>query len=94
MLNELGLSEIAAELNSSDFPELHEKLEGPMRKWLEDRTVEDVEVDGVSLKEAMEVPGSNFIFAIQGLNDLLTGTLSDDERKALVYHLKNPMIRA
>ena len=93
LTNELGYGEASAEAYSGSFPELHEKLEGPMKKWLENRTVEDVEVEGVSLKEAMEAQRgeAKFLHAIQGLNDLLTRDLSSEEREALKLTLKTRM---
>lgn len=94
LIKELGFSEIAAELNSSHFPDLHEKLEGPMKKWLDDRSVEDVEVEGVTLREVMDAHGGKFLEAISGLNDLLVKDLTDEEREALKVLLKKPMLRA
>ena len=65
-----------------------------MKKWLDDRTVEDVEVDGVTLKEVMDVQGWGFLEAISGLNDLLVKDMNDEERAALKVILRNPPIIA
>ena len=92
LTGELGYSEVDAEVYAGQYPELHETLGVPMEQWLEDRTFEDVKVDGVSLKEVMEVHGSNFVQATRQLNDLLVKPLSDGDKQALVDYLQNPPI--
>ena len=74
------------------YPLLHEDLREPVEAWFKDRTVQDFEVDGISIKQVMEAQGTHFLNAVRGLNDLLTKELTDEEREALKTILTTPLV--
>lgn len=93
LVEELKQDEATAQVNSEVFPVLDDQLEESMKQWLTDRTVVDVSVEGVSLKEIMEKHGSNFLYAISSLNDLLNPKMDPVQKEALKKFLASPLIR-
>ncbi len=71
------------------FPEIHDELSHSVQKWLEDRTIEDVDVFGLTIKELMNVnKHENFLHAIQMLNGLYD--MDEEERTDMIRILRTP----
>jgi len=93
LIDELGYSKASAETFLEDFPPIHDKLSGAVNHWLEDRTVEDLNLYGLTIKEMMKTHGYNFILTIKILNRLLDEDLTEERRQRLAEDLKKPFPR-
>lgn len=93
LIAEQGFSSIAADAFLNDFPPIHDELAEAVLHWLADRTVFDVDVAGVSVKEVMETRGDHFLMAVRLLNRLLDADVSPDQRERMARLLRRPVIR-
>lgn len=86
MLDPLGVDHLLR-----DFPEIHEPLAGAVSRWLDDQTIEDVSVDGLSIQELMARRRSHFLVAVKELNMLLDDVLPEEKRKRWRALLEKPV---
>jgi hypothetical protein len=91
LINELGYSPIDADLYLRDFPPIHAELADAVEQWLVDRTIQDVEVSGLSITEVMQVRGYHFLMALRALNKILEPGTTPDRRKRMVESLRQPV---
>jgi hypothetical protein len=75
-----------------DFPPIQEPLAQAVQKWLEDRTIVDISVEGLTIKKVIHDQGYHFLIAVKNLNKLLDQTIPEDERKNLLKALKIPSV--
>jgi len=94
LITELGYDPKIADVYLDSYPEIHEDLADAAKAWLEDRTVVDVMVEGVTIRQLMDAHDSHFLNALSSLNDLLTLVLDDEQKSSLVSFLRSPLIRA
>ncbi len=92
LVKELSFEAEMVDVYLDMYPLLHEDLRGPVEAWFKDRTVQDFEVEGISIRQVMEAQGTHFLNAVHGLNDLLTMELTDEERRALKTVLTTPLV--
>ena len=93
LIQELGYTRISAESFLRDFPPVHNELAGAVRQWLDDRTVLDVSVFGLSISEYMRIRHAHFLMAVRDLNRLLDADLTPERRERLIKILQKPVIR-
>ena len=91
--SELGYSRTEVNLFMENFPVLHPSLEPIVEQWLEDRTIVDIEVEGLSLKDVMEKQQRHFLAVIVKFDALLDDTLSIEDRQRLHRFLKRQLWR-
>ena len=91
LIKEMGYSKRNANLLLQDFPPLPEQLTGAVRKWLNDRTVTEIVVDGISLQEVMDNQQVDFLVAVRELNKLLDPSIPLDKRENLKKILQEPV---
>lgn len=91
LIAELGFSPIAADAFLSDFPPIHDELAESVSRWLTDRTVLDVDVAGVTIRELMQARGDHFLMAVRLL--LLDADVSPAQRERMASLLRRPVIR-
>lgn len=68
------------------YPQIHDELVPSVQKWLDDGTVLDTTVDGLTIKQVMQKQGCNLLSAIRYLNVLLddiTPERREELKKAL-----------
>ncbi len=93
LVTELGYPPGTADVFLRDFPPLHDELAEPVNRWLEDRTVQDVSVCGLSMSEVMRTQRYNVLLAAKYMNRLLDPALPPERREKLVASLRKPAVR-
>jgi len=93
LVAELGFSSFDADWFLRDYPRIHDELAEAVTRWLTDRTVLDVSVGGVTIKEVMQTRGDHFLMAVRLLNRLLDADVSPDQRERMARLLRRPVIR-
>lgn len=88
MVSELGYAQFEAEQFLDTIPSVHDKLQTVIEQWLEDRTVIDISVLGITLQGIIERRRCNFIIAIRYLNLLLSDDLLNEQNKSLISMLQ------
>ncbi len=89
LTKELNYNDHTAKGFLEHFPPIHDELSHAVEKWLEDRTIEDVEVYGLSIKEIMSVnENESFLNAIKMLNALYDK--DEEERTNFIRILRKP----
>ena len=63
LINELGYIPVAADFFLRHYPAIHDELAPAVERWLEDRTVLDTEINGISIKQVMQIQACNFLMA-------------------------------
>lgn len=94
LTSELGFSFQEADLYLENYPLLHDLLMDSVKTWLKDRSISDKVFEGISIIEVMNAHNCHFLSAIKKINNLLTRSLSDKQKKALISSLKTAPIRA
>ncbi len=74
-----------------NYPPLPDAFGKAVEQWLIDKTVPDLEVDGITLKDVMTNRHSHFLVAIRDLSHLLDPTLSADEQAQWHRILSTPL---
>lgn len=92
LIEEMGYAPGAADDYLDRWGPLHDSLAGIMTAWLEDRTVPDIEIEGVRLQKLMCDHRMSFLNALDSVNDLLVLPLGDLEREALRGFLSHPPV--
>ncbi|MCS6880462.1 MAG: hypothetical protein RMK84_05120 [Oscillochloridaceae bacterium] len=90
LVTELNYHPVSAECFLQNYPPIHEELGKVVESWLEDRTIPDFSVNGLSIREIMQVQSCNFLVAVKYLNQLLDPELAPAERERLVAMLRRP----
>jgi len=93
LTEELGFSALGASMFLRDFPPIHDELAKSVSRWFSDRTVLDVSVGGISLKEVMQARGDHFLMAVRLLNRLLDADVAPEEREEQAQLLRRPVTR-
>lgn len=93
LINELSYTPIAADFFLRHYPAIHDELAPAVERWLEDRTVLDTEINGISIKHVMQIQACNFLMAIIHLNVLLNPNLTDEQRTILLRVKDTPIPR-
>jgi hypothetical protein len=89
LTKELGYKDYAVKGLLKDYPQIHDELSHAVEKWLEDRTIEDVDVFGLSVKELMNInDNETFLHAIKMLNALYN--MNEEERTNFIRILRKP----
>lgn len=91
LTEELGYDPIDADLFLKDYPPIHNELIEAVQRWLQDRTVVDVKISGVSVSEVMQASGCNFLVAIRDMDRLLDPGLSEERRRQMAESLRQPV---
>ena len=88
LTTELGYDSVAADRFAKHFPPVHDELVEATEQWLKDRTVNDVSISELSIKEVMRVQGYHFLLAIREMNRLLDKDLTSDQRQSMIDSLR------
>jgi hypothetical protein len=75
-----------------DYPPIHDDLGEAVEQWLDDRTIKDTVVDGLSINEVMTKQRVHFLQAVKKLNMLLDENTPSEERKLLRKILSRQVI--
>ena len=60
LVNELSYSDYVAEITLEDLYNLNEVLDDILQKWVDDRTIIDIKIEGFSITALMEERGFSF----------------------------------
>lgn len=91
LVSELGYKSFQVDKLLENYPTIHDPLAGAVQQWLEDRTILDVAVEGMTIEFVMHNRRCNFILAVEKLNRLLDEDLMPDQRQRLVQYLMQPV---
>jgi hypothetical protein len=91
LVSELDYETHQAELFLEDYPVIHEELEEAVKKWFEDRTIMNFDVEGIAISEFMKIRNYNFLLAIKELNKLFDKDITEKEREKLKRLIIKPM---
>lgn len=89
---ELGYSSFEANSYLRDYPPIHDELVEVVKRWLQDRTITDFYMFGLSLQEYMSNHRANFLMAVRDFNHLFDDDLSPERRDRLVGIMHKPII--
>ncbi len=73
------------------YPKLHEQMMNALNVWLENRTVSDIQIEGLSISDVMNTRRCHFLVAIRDLDRFYDENLIGDERDQWVRILKSPV---
>jgi hypothetical protein len=93
LTSELGYRPGQAEYFVRSFPPVHGELSEAVNRWLQDRTILDTKVYGISLQEVMQIKRCNFLNAVKSLNRLLDNDIGDKRRDQMLTNLRIPFPR-
>ena len=89
LTEELGYNNIQAEIFCDlHLSSVHNELTKAVKRYLEDRTIIDISIHGLSIQELMKVQHVDFLEAIFYLNRILDDDVVDKDR--LVELLRRP----
>ena len=74
-----------------DYPPIHNQLAPAIEQWLKDRTVTDINIEDLSIKQVMSNQQVHFLVAIKRLNELLDENIPSDQRRKLLKILNQPV---
>jgi hypothetical protein len=92
LVTELGYSSFEANIYLRDYPSIHDELVEVVQKWLEDRTITDINVFGLSLVEYMRNHRAHFLMAVRDFNRLFDNDLTSERRERLIGIMHKPVI--
>jgi len=92
MIEEEGYTPYKVDLLLKDYPSIHEKLGDTVTQWLLDRTINDVVIEGLSIKQVMIKRQLHFLVAIKKLNTLLDKNIPIKVRNSLLRRLNRQVI--
>ena len=90
LIEELGYTPGQAKVFIDDFPPIYEPLDTAVKQWLTDRTISDVTVEGMTIKEIMLRHSTDFLEAVQELDALLDPRMTSEHRPSVINMLKSP----
>lgn len=93
LVTELNYKPTNADIYLQDYPPIHDELSEAVNQWLEDRSIKNISISGLSIKEIMETRRCHFLMAVQNLNRMLDEDLTPHQRERLIEILKKPVIR-
>lgn len=91
MVDEQGYTANKVDQLLADYPAVDDRFAEAIEQWLEDRTIADVSVDGLSLKEVIDNRRFHFLVAVRTLNELLEKELPEPDRSRQVEALRTPV---
>lgn len=91
LINEFGYTSIGADSYLRRYPPIHDELVPTIQQWLKDRSVQDVNTHGLSIREIMRIQNFHFLEAVKYLNVLLDEDLSSDDRDELIDFYRTPI---
>jgi len=91
LVDEMQFPEFDVDVFLHDFPSLHDRLSSAVEQWLQDRTVADTVVEGLSIKDVMRKRRSHFLAAIRDLNILLDERIPAERRQRFKETLEKPV---
>jgi hypothetical protein len=91
ILLEEKLTPFQADNLLNHYPPIHDSLRGAIDQWLEERTMPEVAVEGITLGEVMEKRHCHFLIAIRDLSRLLTAELTPEKREQWHRILTTPV---
>ena len=94
LVSELGYNSTDADLYLKDYPQLHDELREAVQRWLNDRSISDTTVYGVSIEDVMHARGSHFLMAVSAINRLFDTELSPVQRERMLDNLRQRIPRA
>jgi hypothetical protein len=92
LINREKLKPFLADLILKDYPALEDALAAAVEQWLASGTFDNIEVEGLTIKQVMQLRRSNFMVAVKELNRLLDPALSAETRNRLRDILNKPVI--
>jgi len=92
LIAELGYSSFEANSYLRDYPAIHDELVEVVQQWLQDRTITDFNVFGLSLKEYMRNHRAHFLMAVRDFNRLFDDDLTPGRRERLIGIMHKPVI--
>ncbi len=73
------------------IPELDDIFKPAVERWLSDRTVLDLSVEGLTISQVMATRKSSFLTAVRDLNILLRSDYPEDFREKFKQALQQPI---
>jgi serine kinase of HPr protein (carbohydrate metabolism regulator) len=92
LVGELGYKPYEADIYLKDYPELFGELAPAVEKWFEDRTISDVSVKGVSIKDLMRIHKCHFLMAVSELNPLFKPDMTEEKKTEYARIIQKPHI--
>lgn len=91
LIEEMKLPAFDVELFLKNFPPLHDSLSSAVEQWLKDRTIAEVVIEGLAIKDVMKKRRSHFLAALRDLNTLLDESIPAEKRQRFKKTLKKPV---
>lgn len=88
LIEEMKLPAFDVELFLKDFPPLHDSLSSAVEQWLKDRTIGEIVVEGLTIKDVMKKRRCHFLVALRDLNVLLDESIPVEKRQRFKETLK------
>ncbi len=92
LMEEEHLPSFRVDLILKEFPPIDEALATAVKQWLEKRSFDDVQVDGLSISEVMRLRRCHFLIAVKDLARLQDPELPAESRRRLREILSKPVI--
>jgi len=92
MVEEQGFTPSKVDLLLADYPAIDERFAAAIEQWLESRTLAEISVHGISLKEIIENRQFHFLVAIRRLNDLLDEQVPSPDLNREIEALRTPVV--
>lgn len=94
LVSELEFEPDEADLYLNHYPDLDDTLGKAVETWLKDRSILDIEIEGITIQQVMQNHNIHFLGAVKSLNGLLTRKLTSEQKEAIKTSLKNRPIHA
>lgn len=91
--HEQGVDSFEARRYADRYMPIHDELAPAVHRWLQDRTVLEVSVGGVSVAQVMAGRPTHFLQAVRLLSRLLDEDIPVHERAARAERLRRPVPR-
>jgi len=92
LVDEFTFKPYQADLFLSDYPPIYEPLVPAIQRWLMDRNILDISIEGLTIQDVIRKRQCNFLMAIREMNRLLDPALTSDIRKLIIEDLRNSPI--
>ena len=73
------------------YPPIHDKLSRIIEQWINDQTISEITIDGISLNQVIKIRRCHFLIAIRDLNKLLDPDLTLEKRNQWHRILTSPV---
>jgi hypothetical protein len=94
LINEFAYKPADADHYLSNYPSLDDALIEPVKTWFIDRSILEIELEGITIQQVMQAHKCNFLTAISSINDLFSSPLTIEQKETLKKFLTTPLIRA